>query len=135
MESRFDVLIAGGGVVGCAVARELSRYRLNVAVIEKESDVCGGASKANSGVVHSGIYSAPGSLKAQLCVKGNEMFSRWTWEMGVEFKRLGKLVVARNEQEIKELEKLKEVGERSRVPGLEMVDKEGLKMLEPNIFG
>jgi glycerol-3-phosphate dehydrogenase len=135
MKSRFDVVVVGAGVVGCAVARELSKYELNVALIEKESDVCGGASKANSGVVHSGVYSAPGSMKAQLCIQGNEMFPKWTEEMGVEFKRIGKLVVARNEGEVKELEQLKAVGEQNQVHGLRKVEKKELKVLEPNISG
>ena len=92
MKSLYDVAVVGGGVVGCAVARELSKYELNVALFEKESDVCGGASKANSGVVHSGIYSAPGSLKAELCVRGNDIFPLWAQELGVEFRRIGKHV-------------------------------------------
>lgn len=135
MKSRYDVAVVGAGVVGCAVARDFSKYELNVALIEKESDVCGGASKANSGVVHSGIYSTPGSLKAQLCIQGNEMFPQWAEELGVEFKRIGKHVVARNNEEIQELEKLKKVGEKNRVPGLRMVDNKELKILEPNILG
>lgn len=135
MDSEFDVLIVGGGVVGCTVARELSRYELKAALLEKASDVCGGASKANSGVVHSGIYSQPDSLKARLCVEGNQLFSTFTNELGVEFERVGKLAVARNEEEIGELEKLKEVGEENKVPGLEFINNEELKRFEPNILG
>ena len=110
MDYESDVLIIGGGVIGCSVARELSKYELNVALVEKESDVCGGASKANSGVVHSGIYSQPDSLKAELCVRGNALFSKFVEELGVDFKRTGKLAVARNEDEIHDLDKLKETG-------------------------
>ena len=135
MKYRYDVAVIGAGVIGCAIARDLSRYELSVALFEKESDVCGGASKANSGVVHSGIYSAPGSMKAELCVKGNEMFPSWARELGVEFRRIGKHVVARNKGELKELENLKKVGEDNGVPGLRMVDKKELKILEPNICG
>jgi len=134
MDYEFDVLIIGGGMIGCSVARELSKYELNVALVEKEWDVCGGASKANSGVVHSGIYSQPGSLKAKTCVEGNALFSTLANELGVEFKRIGKLVVARNEEDINELEKLKEVGEQNRVPGLGFIDGEEIKKLEPNVL-
>ncbi len=134
MDYECDVLIIGGGVVGCSVARELSRYELNVALLEKEWDVCGGASKANSGVVHSGIYSQPGSLKAETCVEGNALISNLAKELGVEFNRIGKLVVARNEDEINELEKLREVGEKNGVPGLEFIDEEEVKKLEPNVL-
>lgn len=135
MDSEFDVVIVGGGVVGCSISRELSRYELRVALLEKESDVCGGASKANSGVVHSGIYSKPDSLKAKLCVKGNDLFDAFCEGVGVELNRVGKLVVARNEEEISDLEKLKEVGEKIGVPGLEFLGKKELNKLEPNIHG
>jgi glycerol-3-phosphate dehydrogenase len=133
MESELDVLVVGGGVIGCACARELSRYELKVTLLEKTSDVCAGASRANSGVVHSGIYSHPDSLKAELCVEGNNLFSNWTEELGVKFNRIGKLVVARDEDEIKELEKLKEVGGKNNVSGLRIVFEDELKELEPNI--
>jgi glycerol-3-phosphate dehydrogenase len=135
MDPELDVLVIGGGVIGCAIARELSKYELNTALVEKDNDVCGGASKANSGVVHSGIYSEPGSFKAKLCVEGNELFSTFAEEVGVEFKRIGKLVVARNEDEVGELEKLLQVGEDNHVPGLEMIDKDELRKLEPHING
>ena len=90
MDYDFDALVIGAGVIGCAVARELSKYELNVALLEKESDVCGGASKANSGVLLSGIYSAPKSQKARLCVQGNELFSNFTQEVGVDLKEVGR---------------------------------------------
>ncbi|MEE9151302.1 MAG: NAD(P)/FAD-dependent oxidoreductase [Thermoplasmata archaeon] len=135
MDYELDVLIVGGGVVGCGIAKELSKYELDVALVEKESDVCGGASKANSGVVHSGIYSEPGSLKARLCVEGNALFPNLAKEAGVEFKKIGKLVVARSEEEVEELERLKEIGEKNKVPGLKLINEEELGNLEPNICG
>ena len=73
-----DVIIIGAGVSGCAVARELSRYELDICVLEKESDVCEGTSKANSGIVHGGFDAKPGTLKAKLNVLGNQMMG----EMG-----------------------------------------------------
>jgi glycerol-3-phosphate dehydrogenase len=133
MDTKLDALVIGGGVVGCNVAHELSKYDLNLALMEKEGDVCQGASKANSGVVHSGIYSQPGSLKAKLCVKGNSLFSKFVEDLGVDFKRIGKLAVARNEVEIRELEKLMEVGDKNGVRGLEFLDEMQIKDLEPNI--
>lgn len=135
MDYDYDALVIGAGVIGCAVAQELSKYELKVALVEKESDVCGGASKANSGVLHSGVYSAPKSQKAQLCVLGNDLFSTFTRELGVELQRIGKLVVARNEQEIKELEKLKKIGEENGVWGLKLIDEEEMMKLESNIKG
>ncbi len=133
MDYDYDALVIGAGVIGCAVARELSKYELDVVLLEKESDVCGGASKANSGVLHSGIYSTPKSQKAQLCVYGNDLFSNFTQELGVELQRIGKMVVARSEEEIKELEKLNKVGEENGVLGLKFVDEEEVRKLEPNI--
>jgi glycerol-3-phosphate dehydrogenase len=135
MENRFHVLIIGAGVIGSAIARELSKYEIEVALLEKGSDVCSGTSKANSGVVHSGIYSQPGSLKARFCVEGNDVFSRFTQEVGVEFDRIGKLVVARNDNEIKAMENMKKVGWENGVKGVEDVDGNRLNELEPNIKG
>jgi glycerol-3-phosphate dehydrogenase len=133
MDRESDFLVIGGGVIGCAIARALSKYDLDVALLEKGSDVCSGASKANSGVVHSGIYSIPGSLKARLCVEGNDLFSDFTDEVGVEFNRMGKLVVARNEDEAKALEKMKSVGLENKVKGIRDMDEGEMKELEPNI--
>jgi glycerol-3-phosphate dehydrogenase len=133
MEKRFDGLIIGGGIIGSAIAKELSKYEFNVALLEKGSDVCAGTSKANSGVVHSGIYSQPGSLKAKFCVEGNRMFSQFAENVGVEFNRMGKLVVARDEKEIQALEKLKNVGNENGVEGIEDVYEKDMSKLEPNI--
>jgi glycerol-3-phosphate dehydrogenase len=133
MERDFDFLVIGGGVIGCAIARELSRFDTDVALLEKGSDVCSGTSKANSGVVHSGIYSKPGSLKARLCVQGNNLFQDYAEEVGVEFNMMGKLVVARNDDEVEALEKMKNVGLENDVHGIKDVDKGNLKKLEPNI--
>jgi len=99
----FQVAIIGGGVIGSAVARELSKYKLNVAVFEMGSDVASGTSKANSGVIHSGINSPPSSLKARFCVEGNKMFQSLATELGFPLKWIGKYVIAKDEDEIKEL--------------------------------
>jgi glycerol-3-phosphate dehydrogenase len=133
MDGKSDFLVIGGGVIGSAIARELSRYDLDVVLLEKGSDICSGTSKANSGVVHSGIYSQPGSLKAISCVKGNDLFSDFADEVGVEFRRIGKMVVARNEEEIRAFEKMKKVGLENQVKGIKDVDEGELKELEPYI--
>ena len=118
----FDVAIVGAGVVGSALARELARYKLMVAVYDPGMDVCSGVSKANSGVVHSGIYSKPGSLKARFCVEGNRMFDALSKELGVPLERLGKFVVSPDEEGVGELEKLWTVGVANKVHGMKMVD-------------
>ena len=72
----YDVVVIGAGVIGCAVARELSKYKLKVLVLEKESDVCSGTSKANSGIIHAGFDAEPGTLKGELNAKANLMFDK-----------------------------------------------------------
>lgn len=127
----FHVAIVGGGVIGSAIAWELSKYNLDVAVFEMGSDVASGASKANSGVVHSGINSAHSSLKARFCVEGNKMFQALADELGFPLQWVGKYVIAKNEEEAKELERLKKVGIDNGVPGLEI--KNGTEVTEPNV--
>ncbi|MEF8879108.1 MAG: NAD(P)/FAD-dependent oxidoreductase [Candidatus Thermoplasmatota archaeon] len=129
----FDVAIVGGGVVGSAIAFELSKYNLDVSVIEKECDVAFGTSKANSGVVHSGINSNPGTLKARFCVEGNQKIKSLADELGFSYKNVGKYIIAKNDDEIKELEKLKKVGVKNNVPGLEIHDKSIVNKKEPNV--
>lgn len=129
----FHVAIIGGGVVGSAVAWELSKYKLDVVVFEMGSDVASGVSKANSGVVHSGINSPPGSLKARFCVQGNKMFQTLSEQLGFPLKWVGKYVVAKNQEETKELKKLQEVGLKNGVPGLEIQDASEVKKKEPNV--
>ncbi len=89
----YDVIVIGAGVVGCAVARELSRYRLDIAVLEKEPDVAMGNSSRNTGMLHAGFTYKPGSLKAECAVEGNKEFDQVAAQLGVPFKRTGKLVV------------------------------------------
>ncbi|EMR74530.1 FAD dependent oxidoreductase, partial [Thermoplasmatales archaeon SCGC AB-540-F20] len=127
----FHVGIVGGGVIGSAIAWELSKYNLDVVVFEMGSDVASGASKANSGVVHSGINSAHSSLKARFCVEGNKMFQALANELGFPLQWVGKYVIAKNEEETKELERLKKVGIDNGVPGLEI--KNGTEVTEPNV--
>ena len=98
---RSDIIIIGAGGVGCAVARELSRYKLSVTVLEKECDVAAGASGRNSAVVHAGFNNRPGSLMARLCVEGNRGFEDLCRELDVPFKNTGKILVALDEEDIR----------------------------------
>ncbi len=131
----YDMVIIGGGVVGCAVARELSKYKVNVAVLEKEDDVGWGISCRNSGVVHAGFNNKPGTLMAQFCIEGNKSFAEFCHQLDVPYKKIGKVVVARKKEEIKGLKELKIQGDKNQVAGLKIIDSEELKRLEPNIEG
>ena len=129
----YDVAIIGAGVVGSAIARELSRYRVSACVIEREEDVCCGTSKANSAIIHAGYDATPGTLKARLNVRGNEMMDTLAKELDVPFTRNGSLVVCTKEQNPKGLDALLAKGRANGVPGLEILDREELLAIEPNI--
>ncbi len=133
--NHYDVVIIGGGVIGCAVARELSTYKVNVAVLEKEDDVGWGISCRNSGVVHAGFNNRPGTLMAQFCVEGNKSFKELCSQLDVPYKKIGKLVVAKKKEEIKGLHKLKQQGDTNGVDNLQIIDLDEVKRLEPNIEG
>ena len=128
-----DVAVIGGGVVGAFVLRNLMRYKIKAVMLEKEDDVCMGQSKANSGIVHAGFDAAEGSLKAKFNVEGNKMMPAIARELGVKYKNNGSLVVAFTEEDLKTLEKLKERGEKNGVERMEIIGREKLKELEPNI--
>ena len=96
----YDVAIIGAGVIGSAIARELSRYQIHACVIEREEDVCCGTSKANSAIIHAGFDATPGTLKARLNVRGNEMMDNIAKELDVPFIRNGSLVVCTKDQEV-----------------------------------
>lgn len=129
----YDVILIGGGVVGCAVARELARYDLSVALLEKTADVCNGQSKANTAIVHGGYDAAPGSNKAKFNVRGNAMFERVAQELSVPFSRNGSLVVAFEEGGLPALMELKRRGEANGVKGLAILGREALIAREPNL--
>ncbi|GLI57559.1 FAD/NAD(P)-binding oxidoreductase [Propionigenium maris DSM 9537] len=128
-----DVVVVGGGIVGASVARELARFNLDVAVVERENDVSNGASKANSAIVHAGYDAEPGTLMAKYNVLGNAMFDKLSQELDVPFKRCGSLVVAFAEEERKHLKDLMERGMENGVPGLKLIDSEEARVLEPNL--
>ncbi|MCX6558959.1 MAG: NAD(P)/FAD-dependent oxidoreductase [Candidatus Aminicenantes bacterium] len=131
----YDVAVIGGGVVGCAVLRELSRFDLRICLLEKESDLAEGISKANSGVIHAGFNVPPGSLKARLNVEGLGLIYGLAARLGVPHRLTGKLVVALSEGDFPRLGELLAQGERSGVPGLEIVDRAGIERLAPGVRG
>ncbi|MEE9440355.1 MAG: FAD-dependent oxidoreductase, partial [Candidatus Thermoplasmatota archaeon] len=129
----FQVTIIGGGVIGSAIAWELSKYKVDVVVFEMGSDVASGASKANSGVIHSGINSPTDSLKARFCVEGNSMFQTLADELGFQLKWVGKWIIAKNQHEEKELNRLQNVGIENNVPYLEIIDGSEVEKKEPKV--
>ena len=129
----YDVAIIGAGVTGGMIARTLSRYKLNICILEKENDVAMGATKANSAIVHAGFDAKPGSLKALLNVRGSEMMAEVTKELGVKYKNNGSIVIGFNDEDKKTVEELYDRGVKNGVKGLRVLGKEELKALEPNI--
>ena len=129
----YDVAIVGAGVIGSAIARELSKYRVKACVIEKEEDVCCGTSKANSAIVHAGFDAKPGTLKAKMNVRGNEMMDALSKELDFPFVRNGSLVTCTKEQDASLLEKLVEQGKENGVKGLQILSREKLLAMEPNL--
>ena len=129
----YDVIIIGGGVSGAAAARELSRYKIRACVVEKEEDVCCGTSKANSAIVHAGYDAVPSSLMAKLNVKGNEMMESLARKLDFPFKRTGSLVVCLSEEEMPGLQKLYEKGIANGVQELQILNREEVLAMEPNI--
>lgn len=130
---RYDVIIIGAGVCGCAAARELSRYHARIAVLEKEEDVCTGTSKANSGIVHAGYDAIPGTLKAKLNVEGNRMMEKLSKTLDFPFERRGSLVVCVDEQEMPKLETLYERGIANGVEGLQILKRDEVFAMEPHV--
>ena len=128
-----DVVIIGGGVVGTSIARELARYKLRIALVEKEAELAFGVSKSNSGIIHPGTQNSAGSLKGRLCVRGNALTGKICKELGVDFKEVGELIIAFTEKEAQSLLRLKKEAETLGVPGLKIVDPAWLRRNEPNL--
>ncbi len=129
----YDVIIIGGGVVGCMTARFLSRYKLSILLIEKGADLGMGASSANSGIIHAGYDPLPGTLKAQMNVLGNPMWDALSGELGFEYDRRGDYVVAVGQEEFEILQTLMERGKRNGVPGMRLISADEVRFREPNI--
>jgi len=128
-----DVVIVGGGIAGTSIARELSQYKLNVILIEKEIEVGFGVTKATHSFIHCGLPEQNAPLLNKLVLEGNAMFDQITRELDVPFIRIGKLFVVTDKNEIKILEEKKKQGEVAGVPGLRIVNAKELKRMEPNI--
>ena len=131
----YDVVIIGAGVSGSAIARELSRYKVKMCVLEKEEDVCCGTSKANSGIVHAGYDAVPGTLKAELNVKGNEMMEQLSKDLDFLFQRTGSLVIGLDEGAMPGLQKLYDRGRENGVKGLKILKRDEVLSMEPNVTG
>lgn len=129
----YDVAIIGAGVIGASVARELSKYDLNVVVIEKENDVSNGTTKANSAIVHAGYDAHEGTLMAKYNALGNAMFDKICEELSVPFERCGSLVLAFSGEERKHLDLLYKRGIINGIPEMELIEKDEIKKMEPNI--
>ena len=132
-----DIAIVGGGIVGLATARELLRRNptRSLILLEKEADIAQHQTGHNSGVIHSGIYYAPGSLKARLCVSGAAAMMRYCDEHGIKWERCGKVIVATEESELPRLDILHQRGIANEVPGLRIIEQDELREIEPHVRG
>jgi len=129
----YDIAIIGAGVVGTAIARELSKYDLSLIVLEKETDASAGTSKANSAIIHAGYDPEENTLMAKLNAQGNEMFDVLCEELDVPFRRNGSLVVAFDEEQVAHIEKLMRRGLNNGIPGLSILSRDELLNKEPAI--
>ena len=136
-ERAWDIAIIGGGIVGLATALELLHRQpdLRLVILEKESAIGRHQTGHNSGVIHSGIYYAPGSLKARLCVEGKTLLLDFCERHNIMYDLVGKVIVATDEDELPRLQNLYERGLQNKVPGLEMIGPERLREIEPHCVG
>jgi (S)-2-hydroxyglutarate dehydrogenase len=132
-----DVAVIGGGILGLSVARELLSRRpsTSLCVLEREDRLAAHQTSHSSGVIHAGIYYAPGSLKARLCVEGARLLYEYCEERGIEARRNGKLIIATEETELPRLEELERRGRANRVPGLRRVGPDEIAEIEPHARG
>src|SRR4029077_5130902 len=136
-DQRFDVVVIGGGIVGLATALQFGRAfpKLRLLLVEKEDGVARHQSGHNSGVIHSGIYYKPGSLKARLCVEGAAAMAEFCREHGIAVQICGKLIVATTEEEVPRLKALFERGQANGISGLKLLSKEQALEIEPHCGG
>lgn len=128
-----DIVIIGAGVVGCSIARELSKYKLNIMVLDKNTDVAEGISKGNSGIIHGGYNEKKGTLKAKLNIEGNKMMDKLAKDLDFRFKRNGALVLAFNKEEVEKLNYLNQNAKELGICETEIIEREEVLKLEPNV--
>lgn len=130
----YDIIIIGGGVTGCSIARTLSKYDLKICLLEKEAEIASGTTKANSGVVHAGYASPRDYIKRHLCIKGNKLYTQAVQELNFPFERIGSFVVALEDNQIKDLEEERKKGTEDGIPDLKLIlDKNKIKEMEPKL--
>ncbi|MBD3211782.1 MAG: FAD-dependent oxidoreductase [Candidatus Lokiarchaeota archaeon] len=130
----YDIIIIGGGVTGCTIARALCKYDLKVCLLEKEADIASGTTKANSGVVHAGYAADRKYVKRDLCIRGNKLYTQAAKELNFPFSRIGSFVCAVEPDQIKGLEEERKKGIEDGIHDLELIlDKEKIRELEPNL--
>ena len=127
----FDAIVIGGGILGCMTARELRRWEITTLLLEKEEDICSGITRANSAIIYPGYDNKPGSLKAELTVRGNLRMEELCRELDVPFSRCGSLLVTYDEEAVPRLEKKMKNGARNGVPGLRLLTGPEAEAMEP----
>lgn len=137
MEQKFDIVIIGGGIVGLATAYQIGKQfpNLSISIIEKEKELGEHQTGHNSGVLHSGLYYTPGSKKAILCLEGKEEMVAFAREQNIPHDICGKIIVATEEKELKNLDKIFQNGVANAVPGIEKIDAERISEIEPYCIG
>ena len=130
---RYDVIVIGGGLLGCFTARALRRYSLKVALFEMREDLCTGISRANTAIVYSGCDTKPGTMKTSMCVRASQGFAQLCGELGVRFSHCGSIMVSFGERGDKVLRNKLEIGAENGVRGMRLLNSEGVYALEPNL--
>jgi len=129
----YDIVIIGAGVVGCAIAREVSRFSLKTVVLERASDVCCGSSKANSAIIHAGYDAKPGTLKGKLNAPANALFDKLSKELDFHFRRNGSMVLCFDEKDMGALKELYDRGIANGVPDMKIISGDEVRKMEPNV--
>ena len=130
---KTDVVVIGAGAVGCAIARELSKYKVNVVVVDKRDDVGGDASKSNSAIIHTGYDAAPGTLESQLVVAANPMYDQLTKDLDIPFERIGAILPAFTDEQFEKLPSIKEKAFKNHVYDVEYLSREEILAKEPEL--
>lgn len=130
---KTDVVVIGAGAVGCAIARELSKYELDITVVEKNEDIGGDASKSNSAIIHTGYDASPGSLESELVVAANPMYDKIVRDLDVHFEPVGAILPAITDEQLEQLPAIKDKAMRNRVYDVEYLTREDVLRMEPEI--